>query len=496
MQTPLLPLPTIGANAAAAPKVSLNAGGQDHQFQRALSREMEQRQSTMADSKPAARAPERRPAGPSAPRQAAPAKQAQPASPHDADMPVQPGARSAPAVTSGTPATGKEQDSAPDDSQSDAQAAMDGPVADMLALVAAFNPPPAPAGAVAGAAGAQAGLPADQAAALASEAGAALPDGAAATAATDPALALAQAAADQAGTSDTFQATLAQATGHADAKADAKLAAAGTAEAAVAADAGTGQAGPDDGNAALGQFSATDGAAAAAGAGQHKTKAAADVATLPAGGERTAPDNAIPIIKAQPAEASTVLKAAMAAEPAAAATAPIAPAAVAGLEIAKAAASVPADKLAARVGTPGWDQQLGQKIVFMAAGGEQSATMELNPPDLGPMQVVLSVSNDHATVAFTSAQPEVRQALEAAVPKLREMMSDAGIQLGNATVSAGTGNQDNGYNQQAASAQSGGGGGSGGGQGGPRYGRDSAEPAPRSAAPIRRLPAGAVDTFA
>ena len=132
----------------------------------------------------------------------------------------------------------------------------------------------------------------------------------------------------------------------------------------------------------------------------------------------------------------------------------------------------------------------------MAAGGGQGATMELSPPDLGPMQVVLGISNDHATVAFTSAQPEVRQALEAAVPKLREMMSDAGIQLGNATVSAGTGNQDNGYNQQAASAQSGGGGGSGGGQGGSRHGRDSAEPAPRNAAPIRRLPAGAVDTFA
>jgi flagellar hook-length control protein FliK len=490
MQTPLLPLPTIGANAAAAPKVSLNAGGQEHQFQRALSREMEQRQSSMADSKPAARAPAHRPTGPSAPRQAAPAKPAQAASPQDDDTPVQPGARSAPAVTNGAPAAGKGQDGATDDSQSDAQAAMDGPVADMLALVAAFNRPPAPAAGVAGAAGAQAAVPADQtAAALAAEAGAALADGAAAVTA-DPALA--KAAADQADTSDTFQATLAQAAGHADAKADAKLAAAGMADGAGTADAG--QAGPDDGNAALGQFGATG--AAAAAAGQHKAKVAADLAAVPAGGERTAPDNAIPIIKAQPAEASALLKAATTAEPAAAATAPIAPAAVAGLEIAKAAASVPADKLAARVGTPGWDQQLGQKIVFMAAGGEQSATMELNPPDLGPLQVVLSVSNDHATVAFSSAQPEVRQALEAAVPKLREMMSDAGIQLGNATVSAGMSNQDNGYHQQTASAQSGGGGGGGGGQGGPRFGRDSAEPAPRSAAPLRRLPAGAVDTFA
>ncbi|MBA5640392.1 flagellar hook-length control protein FliK, partial [Duganella sp. LX20W] len=258
---------------------------------------------------------------------------------------------------------------------------------------------------------------------------------------------------------------------------------------------------PDAKDATLAQLVGGDGAKADAGAdglAQLKAKAApADQAALQAGGERPAPDTAIPVTvaKATPAEAAAVLKAATPAAQAAPAT-PIAPAAVAGLEVAKAAAAaVPAERLPARVGTPGWDQQLGQKIVFMAAGGEQSATMELNPPDLGPLQVVLNVSNDHATVAFSSAQPEVRQALEAAVPKLREMMSDAGIQLGNATVSAGMSNQDNNFQQQAASTQSGNGGG-GGGHGGARFGRDSAEPAPRSAPPVRRLPAGAVDTFA
>ncbi|MES2347490.1 MAG: flagellar hook-length control protein FliK, partial [Pseudomonadota bacterium] len=158
--------------------------------------------------------------------------------------------------------------------------------------------------------------------------------------------------------------------------------------------------------------------------------------------------------------------------------------------------AVPTDKLSSRVGTQAWDQQLGQKIVFMAAGGEQSATMELNPPDLGPLQVVLSVNKDQATAAFTSATPEVRQALEAALPKLREMMSDAGIQLGSATVSAGMSDQNNGFSQQATSAQ---GGGNGGGNrtGSSGFGRDAAvAEAPRSAAPARRVPAGAVDTFA
>ncbi|MYM99242.1 flagellar hook-length control protein FliK, partial [Duganella vulcania] len=168
----------------------------------------------------------------------------------------------------------------------------------------------------------------------------------------------------------------------------------------------------------------------------------------------------------QPTEAAPVLK-----ETAPAIT--IAPTAQSALEAAKAAVTaVPTDKLSSRVGTQAWDQQLGQKIIFMAAGGEQSATMELNPPDLGPLQVVLSVNKDQATAAFSSAQPEVRQALESAMPKLREMMSEAGIQLGNATVSAGMSDQNNGFNQQASSAQHSGGHG-GGSRSGASFGGDS-----------------------
>ncbi|MGK5024353.1 flagellar hook-length control protein FliK [Janthinobacterium sp. RB2R34] len=118
--------------------------------------------------------------------------------------------------------------------------------------------------------------------------------------------------------------------------------------------------------------------------------------------------------------------------------APLAPGA---LQQAAAAAAVPADKLMGRVGTPAWDQQLGQKVVWMAAGGDQSATLTLNPPDLGPLQVVLTVTNDQADAAFMSAQPEVRQALEAALPRLRDMMAEAGITFGNATVSDGSAQQ-------------------------------------------------------
>jgi len=146
--------------------------------------------------------------------------------------------------------------------------------------------------------------------------------------------------------------------------------------------------------------------------------------------------------------------------------------------------------LQARVGSQAWDQQLGQKVVWMVAGGEQSASLTLNPPDLGPMQVVLNISNEQATASFTSAQPEVRQALEAALPKLREMMSEAGISLGNATVSAGTQDQRDSA-AQAASDRHGNGRGGARGQGGDGAPDNGAAPAP-----VRQRALGIVDTFA
>jgi flagellar hook-length control protein FliK len=107
------------------------------------------------------------------------------------------------------------------------------------------------------------------------------------------------------------------------------------------------------------------------------------------------------------------------------------------------------NKLAPSVGTSAWSQALGDKVVWMAAGAQQTASLTLNPPNMGPLQIVLNITNDQATASFFSAQPEVRQALEAAFPKLREMMNEAGIQLGQATVGAENPRQNDPSDRQA-----------------------------------------------
>lgn len=123
------------------------------------------------------------------------------------------------------------------------------------------------------------------------------------------------------------------------------------------------------------------------------------------------------------------------------------------LDAATSMAGVASNKLAPSVGSTAWSQALGEKVVWMAAGAQQTASLTLNPPNMGPLQIVLNLSNDKATASFFSAQPEVRQALEAAFPRLREMMNEAGIQLGQASVSADTPRQHDTSNskpQQAA----------------------------------------------
>ncbi|MFA6970882.1 MAG: flagellar hook-length control protein FliK [Gallionella sp.] len=91
--------------------------------------------------------------------------------------------------------------------------------------------------------------------------------------------------------------------------------------------------------------------------------------------------------------------------------------------------------IAAPLGSSAWPDEFSQKISWVSTQQNQVAELHLNPPDLGPMSVVLSVSDNQATALFTSPHSAVREAIENAMPKLRESLAENGIMLGNATVS-------------------------------------------------------------
>ncbi|MDC8444839.1 MAG: flagellar hook-length control protein FliK [Nitrosomonas sp.] len=88
---------------------------------------------------------------------------------------------------------------------------------------------------------------------------------------------------------------------------------------------------------------------------------------------------------------------------------------------------------------PRWSNEFAQKIVWLAHQQHQVAELRLNPAHLGPVEIMLSLSGDNGTQAsaqFVSPHLAVREAIEAALPRLREMMAESGIQLGDVMVGA------------------------------------------------------------
>lgn len=83
---------------------------------------------------------------------------------------------------------------------------------------------------------------------------------------------------------------------------------------------------------------------------------------------------------------------------------------------------------------PRWSQDFGEKIVWMARNDQQQAQLSLSPAHLGPLQITLNLDANKASAMFIAATPEVQQAIEDAMPRLREMLAGAGISLGQTSV--------------------------------------------------------------
>ncbi|CAG2135114.1 flagellar hook-length control protein FliK [Cupriavidus numazuensis] len=143
-----------------------------------------------------------------------------------------------------------------------------------------------------------------------------------------------------------------------------------------------------------------------------------------------------------------------------------------------------------------WPQALGQQMIRLTGQGSQSAELQLNPPNLGPLKVVLNIVNDQAQAQFVSPHQAVRAAVEAAIPHLRTALSENGIQLGQTSVGADSfaGQTGNGQQQQQQQA--------GNSRGHSGFGTNLATaesasaPAAAAARPARVLAQGEVDTFA
>lgn len=97
--------------------------------------------------------------------------------------------------------------------------------------------------------------------------------------------------------------------------------------------------------------------------------------------------------------------------------------------------SLPTTNVNVPVNNQAWGQAIGERLQWMVKQEMQEAEIRLNPRHLGPIEVKISMNQDQATVTFAAHHVMTRDALETAVPRLREMFGDSGLNLVDVNVS-------------------------------------------------------------
>jgi flagellar hook-length control protein FliK len=99
------------------------------------------------------------------------------------------------------------------------------------------------------------------------------------------------------------------------------------------------------------------------------------------------------------------------------------------------AAAMASSTIGVPFGHAEWGQAFGNQVVWAVNQGMPGAELHLSPPDLGPMSVRISMDQDQASMAFSSPHAMVRDAIESALPRLRDMLGSQGITLADVNVS-------------------------------------------------------------
>jgi flagellar hook-length control protein FliK len=84
---------------------------------------------------------------------------------------------------------------------------------------------------------------------------------------------------------------------------------------------------------------------------------------------------------------------------------------------------------------------------------QQTAELHIHPPHLGPVEVMLTLNDEKTSIAFVSAHPAVREAIEASFADLRATLEQRGLALDHSSVSADAQDAREQLSQNAESAR-------------------------------------------
>jgi flagellar hook-length control protein FliK len=86
-------------------------------------------------------------------------------------------------------------------------------------------------------------------------------------------------------------------------------------------------------------------------------------------------------------------------------------------------------QLAAPLHSPDFPPALGAQISLFARNGMERATIEISPPEMGPISVQIALDGSSARVDFLADAAATRQVIEAALPTLASSLREAGLTL-------------------------------------------------------------------
>ncbi len=86
------------------------------------------------------------------------------------------------------------------------------------------------------------------------------------------------------------------------------------------------------------------------------------------------------------------------------------------------------------LGQANWNQEFGDRIIWLINKSHSTVELRLTPPNMGSIEVKIQTLRDQANIAFSSQNAQVREVLESAIPRLREMLGAQQIQLNDVFV--------------------------------------------------------------
>lgn len=81
------------------------------------------------------------------------------------------------------------------------------------------------------------------------------------------------------------------------------------------------------------------------------------------------------------------------------------------------------------LGSGNWSAEVAGRVSIMVKNALSEATLQLSPPELGRMEIKISTEGEQTRILFNVAAAETRDTIDQALPRLREMLEQSGLQL-------------------------------------------------------------------